>query len=310
MWANATAKPNISEIIFASFNGPAVSATKRASRTTYLDVNVTCISKGAIGRALCGVDAIRHTEKPARNPEHSVLSENDNRRSYFADFNDVLDSAQYTSAITGGFTFEASNIEYYLLNPSTAFIDPGSRQDNFSFDRDIDIATFERRFALLLNTFWAARWSQRSIMGAKLKDDRKPVMEKWEKYRTHLLQNTTATTVFPLSEIYVVDRPWLAVHFIAVGVMISAAVVSFTLRIMCRAPQLLGYVSTLMRDSVYFEDRGTDTNSTEDGSGKSKRLGRLRIIVGDVEGREEGRRRIAFVPAEIGKRVRKERWYD
>lgn len=170
---NATANPNTPEIIFASFflgerdggrkddlNHKDLSVTKCTSGTTYVDVKITCITKGSLGRALCGVDAIRPTEKPPENPADSVLSANHNT-SYFADFNDVLYFADYTSASTSAFWMLLSDIENYLANPLTAFSSQG--RGNSTFERGfelrpkVNITTFERCFALLLNTYWVIR---------------------------------------------------------------------------------------------------------------------------------------------------------
>lgn len=94
--------------------------------------------------------------------------------------------------------------------------------------------------------------------------------------------------------------------------MLFAAVFSLVLRTLCRTPQLLGYVSTLTRDSIYFNNRGPGTTSAEDGPRKIKRLGKIRVMIGDVVGGEgkEPPGKIAFTPAEFGRRVRKGAWYD
>jgi hypothetical protein len=88
--------------------------------------------------------------------------------------------------------------------------------------------------------------------------------------------------------------------------MLLAAVFALVIRALCRAPVLLGFTSSLTRDSAYFNDPEMSVNSVEDGSERTKRLGAMRVMVGEV--RDSGR--IAFLPVGMGKRVEKGQWYD
>jgi hypothetical protein len=82
------------------------------------------------------------------------------------------------------------------------------------------------------------------------------------------------------------------------------------IRALCHAPALLGYVSSLTRNSSYFPDVDHGANSAEDGPTRSKRLGGLRVMVADVRGGKDAVDRIAFAPKEIRGKVEKGRWYD
>jgi hypothetical protein len=85
--------------------------------------------------------------------------------------------------------------------------------------------------------------------------------------------------------------------------MFMAAVFALAMRAMCRAPVVLGSVSSLTRDSIYFEDPELHANSTEDGAQRAKRLGNIRAMVGDARCDIEGAGKIAFVPTGAGRRV-------
>ena len=300
---NMTADRKTREIVFASRgegeNPMRLHLTRCTTCTTYLDAKITCISKGALGKATCGVDAVREMPSPPSPPSYSVLTEGIWGMNSFADFMDILDDVPTGSGVS-------SNTEYYIANPLKAFAELETQyMRNYTDLGYLDIGTFERRFALLWNTLWKIGWTRASIMGGKptppLKGD-----------RLERLLNTTSTIVTPLPPVYAINRAWLTIYFISVGVMLAAAVFSLVMRAMCRAPVLLGYVSTLMRDSRYFDDCGMYTSSVEDGSDKSKRLGKLRVMVANVEGGsgKENAGKIAFAPAEVGKRVEKGRWYD
>ncbi|KAF2027625.1 hypothetical protein EK21DRAFT_24572, partial [Setomelanomma holmii] len=54
-------------------------------------------------------------------------------------------------------------------------------------------------------------------------------------------QNTTSQITFPLPPVYTIDRPWLTLYFVSVGIMFFAAVFSFVMHTRCRAPTILGF---------------------------------------------------------------------
>lgn len=286
------------QVIFGSrgIRTETLTVTQCRARTTYVDAKVTCISRGSLGKANCGVDALREMPDPPANPRESVL---DNFGYAFATLDEYMDMLD---EVASG---RSSNLEYYLADPLTAYsILEDNRAD--AVLADLDIRLFERRFALLWNTFWKASWARKSIMGGNMTGAYYAPVSR--SLMTTLI-NTTSTTVFPLPPVYAVDRVWLSIYFVSVGVMLLAAVFGLVMRALCRAPVLLGYVSSLTRDSAYFEDCGLHLNSAEDGSERSKRLGKTRVMVAAVGGKE-GACTIAFAPAEIGTRIEKGKCYD
>jgi hypothetical protein len=91
--------------------------------------------------------------------------------------------------------------------------------------------------------------------------------------------------------------------------MFLAAVFTLVIHSQCRAPAILGFVSCLIRDSIYFEGRGEHGNSAGNGSDKSRRLGAMKVMIADVGIANERAGKIAFVPVGIGMRVEKGKWY-
>lgn len=81
----------------------------------------------------------------------------------------------------------------------------------------------------------------------------------------------------PYPQCMLFDRVWLSIYFASVSVMLIAAVFALAMRSICRAPMVLGFVSSLTRDSTYFED--PHENSTEGGAQRVKRLGSIRAMV-------------------------------
>jgi uncharacterized protein YcgI (DUF1989 family) len=89
--------------------------------------------------------------------------------------------------------------------------------------------------------------------------------------------------------------------------MFLAAVSSPVLHYRCHTPPILGFVSSLTRDSKYFE--GVQGNSCEDGTKRAKRLRAMRVRIVDVQGNDVVGK-IAFAPAQEGLRVKRKRWNE
>jgi hypothetical protein len=247
-----------------------------------------------VGKANCGVASIRETLTSAVDtaPNHDDTID----IQYMDAFMDMLDGSQSGSGAS-------SIVEWYLQDPLTALNNPAS----FGYTNlaELDVGVFEKRLSLLWNTLWKMSYQYASIMGGNMTRE-KP--DDGFEHEERVL-NTTSTTVFPLPAVYAINMPWITVYFISVAVMFLAAVFSLVMRHGCHAPGLLGYVSTSIRDSVYFHNEDVQGNSAEGGTSKTRRLGKMKVIIADVQsGGDVGR--IAFAPVEAGQRVKKGRWYE
>jgi hypothetical protein len=294
-----TTTRDVPELVFAARGNDymRLSVTKCTARTMYVDAKIRCISKGSLGKAICGATAVRETPSPPADVTITVLDQSPHAGNSFLSFMDMLEDIQAGSG-------QSSNTEYYLYDPLTAFTNPDNR--NFYAELGtVDIATFERRFSLLWNTLWKIAWANKSVMGGNFSA---PVHQQWGSIET--LQNTTSHVTFPLPAVYAIDHAWLTLYFVSVGVMFFAAVFSLVLHSQCRAPTILGFASSLIRDSPYFDDCGIYRSSAEDGPEKSRRLGKLKVMVADVRSEKDEAGKIAFAPVGLGKRVEKGRWYD
>jgi hypothetical protein len=195
---------------------------------------------------------------------------------------------------------QSSVVEYYLFDPMNAFTTQ-ILSDGYVNLGSLDIGLFERRFSLLWNTLWKISWAAESATGGNM-SARSETLQ-------YILTNTTSNVTFPVPATYAIDKRWLTTYFISVGVMFATSIFSLVMRSRCCAPAILGYVSSLVRDSTYFHDCGVDANSTEGGPEKSKRLAKLRVMVADVGDGPDGAGKIAFAPVGMGKRVVKGRTY-
>jgi hypothetical protein len=143
---NMTSKPNVTEFIFASRGSlwTRLHVTRCSSRTTYIDVNVTCISKGASRRLSCGVGSMRQTPSPPADPDLAIINYTQQSINSFTYFMDILDEDQPDSG--GGSVTEA-----YLDNPLGAFT-TAIEYRSFTELGYLDIKTFESRFSIMWNT--------------------------------------------------------------------------------------------------------------------------------------------------------------
>ncbi|KAF1846268.1 uncharacterized protein K460DRAFT_406484 [Cucurbitaria berberidis CBS 394.84] len=280
-----------------------LSVTACSTRTTYVDAQVFCMSRGTLGKANCGVNSVRKTllatdpedltllEAGRVNYPNTTINHDPGIPTIFLNaFMDMLDDVQ-----TGSGT--SSIVEWYIKDPLSAFNNPGLI--TLAELGDLHIELFEQRFALLWNTLWKISLEYKSVLGGPMTTS--------PSYDT--LINTTSTTTFHLPPVYAIDRPWIVLYFFAVAIMFFAAVFSLVMHYRCQAPSILGFVSSLIRDSTYFGDNGVQGNSIEDGVKKTKRLGDLGVMVADIKTESEVGK-MAFVPLQTGMRVRKQRFYE
>ncbi|CAN9178784.1 unnamed protein product [Alternaria alternata] len=284
-----------------------MSLTQCSPQMTYVDAQVSCTSKGALGKTICGVNAVRETPMPTTPKNITVFEPRVYRwpnstiemtpmlpGALMNAFVDLLDDAKHGSGTSG-------LVEWYLRDPLTAVNNPAT--STYANLGDVDIKVFEQRFSLLWNTLWKTNIQHATIMGGDLT----PSPPRFNDTSLHL--NTTSAIVFPLPATYALDIPWIILYFVSVAIMFFAAVFSLIMHYRCHAPRILGYVSSLIRDSRYFHDREIQGNSAMDGTGMTRRVGHLKVMIADIK-TDEDVGKIAFVPAHAESRVRRRRWYQ
>jgi hypothetical protein len=294
---NNTSDRRDPKLIFGSSNTPYTwlkNFTECSTITTYVDAEVTCISRGSIGKASCGVVAIRKKLYDTEPSSMTVLN-----LPLFPEFTgipfDAIKSFLGTLGAIYYSEFSASIIERYIEDPLTAFIDEEIIKLSELGSHDIKLV--EKRLALLYNTLWKAGWDGRTTVTGNSAN----LGPQYD------MLSTTSEITFPLPPVYAINTPWMTLYFISVVIMFFAAIFSLLLHQRCQGPPILGFVSSLARDSRFFDElRG---NSAENGTETTKRLGKTNVMVADVKsGDEVGR--IAFVPVDKGGRVSKRRWYE
>lgn len=155
--------PGHPKFIFASLAGGTepghnLSVTTCETETRYVDVQVSCMSRGASGKASCGVDAVRRSSSGPgfleALPYHQMnltIDFNDFvTRNFLAAFTDMVDDNQR------GFGQEGI-VERFPYGLMSAF--GGAITFQQARLAEVDIKLVEKRLSLLYNTLWKSAWS-------------------------------------------------------------------------------------------------------------------------------------------------------
>jgi hypothetical protein len=270
------------DIAFVSRGTDNYYATQCKVTTRYVAVNVTCIqdSKTSTAHAACAASRIRELPAPqsAISPNVTAFSVVPYGYNIAHDFATILSKTQHSMTST--------QTELFIADPPNAFFGAAAKIAPVELG-NVPIDLFQRRFGLLFNTFWKATVTPSLIVGGPL--------------NATLLgdvafTNITASFTQKEDSLYALNVPWLIVFFLSNVVMFTAAILAVIVKFQCQTPDLLGYVSSLTRDSEFFKwQGGGGGGSMLDGAERARILKGDRIRLFDVSrGGEIGR--IALVP--------------
>ncbi|KAF6824630.1 hypothetical protein CMUS01_10157 [Colletotrichum musicola] len=179
---------------------------------------------------------------------------------------------------------------YYLKDPTFENVSAGSEV----FLDELDISKVEIRFGQLLNTYIALSQLYEAI--ASTRDEAKAVFE----------PNITFTgEASTLVETFVVSRLWIILSLLAAVVLLTGGILSVVITHLTYGPEILGYVSTTIRNSKFIDLPSTTTwldgtELTNEMKTTRIRYGFIRDAVGEpvvAVGHEEGTERIKNVVA-------------
>lgn len=257
----------------------------------YLYANITCRSTES--GLQCGVEAVRRMSSTPGFSNVTMFN--------FDNFTIAGNMAHKfpNSAGSPSHSGRSTAIEMYLQDPADAFAVGTGRLDFYANVSSAPMELFQERLGLLINTLFHATIHPESHFGRPLQ----------HMYASDVILNVSASTTTPLPPVYELSYSWMTIYFIAAIIMFLATVVSTILRWRCSAPQLLGYVSSLVTDSTHFTEAGLRGNSTESGPEIAARLSGVRVRIADVKA-DDNVGKISFAPASEGERVRVGRWYE
>lgn len=229
--------------------------------TEYVDSMIECSRATQNEDLACSVRKMRRT---ADKPVRGNLTALDIGRSYY-----VLGHTPYT--IPAIHASEPSMLEKWLYDPSTVLDDtvrrlysqvgPGSVYEN------IPLEVFSNRLSMVLNTNLLAMFNMSIIVGGDATQD-----VQWG--------NTTGTWTEFTAPVYTINTTWFALYFISAIVLLICAIINVVLRSLSHAPDFLGSISALTRDSPYF-DVPTPASGLE-GTERSRFLKDKWVMIQDV----------------------------
>jgi hypothetical protein len=156
---------------------------------------------------------------------------------------------------------------------------------------------FSQRLQVIINTFWGSTtgWQYR-LANLTAANATNPL---------HTITN--ATGVRYDGEHYVCNTTFAALTIIISWLLFMTASISAVLGFVTKAPDILGYVSTLARDNPYFEKH---VPSHLDGLQAARALRDVRVTIGDVHKKQDVGH-VAFASVDAGpERVNIRRMYD
>lgn len=277
--------PTPMELIFTSYYAEEEATTNATCTLTMTHVEVDVACHGPV----CGAHRIRQVEKPENmtvatvfdgiQPDPTALGPGYTFDAYMSTFIQSTLTTWDTEPNILPKPF-SSPIETYFTNPYSPYSAPGLGSWSGTDLLPVGDVVFSQRFAQLLNTFWLAGIASLNITGnfnyeAHTANPEIETMRVW---------NTTGTRA-PDQLVMRVNRPWMAILFIASLIMLLSGVAAGIFGCMRRGPDVLDRATFFLRDSPYVDVR--NQSSLEDGTAQVKRSRGVRVCVGDVRPMED-----------------------
>lgn len=250
---------------------PSTSVAHCSVNRIYVESAISCVGDPSLLRKpQCVVQAIRESQKP-----HEAM---DITPFLFPGM--FLGFSQNIAQSGGqGHRSTATMTERYLYN-----------SDNPLFALDVDVPLyqlpkriFSQRLCQVINTYYLASLFPEGMVGgltAAL------AMQSYGSYKENATHIVPAVITTSLHDIYVTHGAWLAAFVISSLAMFAAAAGSAVLAHITTTPDILGYVSSLTRDSRYVAL--PSGGSAMDGATRSRLLKHRVVKFGDVRGGGSG----------------------
>lgn len=272
----------------------AVSSTNCVGQLVYVESRVRCTGKN------CGVDAMREYNRTGFPFPKWIFSQ----IAMSLPGVDIGQLQLHTTNVGSELT------ERWIANPRTTFDD----KDIDSANAFVDVSSlskedFSKRLQMAMNTYWDA------TVGARYRDTNITLNKDGEvcpdctTLPFPVFFNTTEVTGVTFDgEKYVCSVTFAALTIVISWILFMSAAISVVLAAgLIKAPDILGYISTYLRDNPYA---GVVVPSNIDGLDTARLLGDVVVAVGDVKGENEVGH-VAFASTDTGvRRLDRERLYD
>jgi hypothetical protein len=193
----------------------------------------------------------------------------------------------------------ATLTERYINNTASPLL--ASDLDNPLFQ--LPKSVFSQRLTQIVNTYYLA-----SILPEGIAGDLPSILSVTnDPYLANVTHNNLPGTVTTFSNVYTINRLWMAAFLVSSLVMFVASVISAVLTHLTSIPDVLGYVSSLTRDSPHVPL--PPGGSTLYGVKRSRLLQGEVVRLGDVQ-RDDGIGYLAFADWNRAGRPRNDKLYD
>ncbi|PGH06395.1 hypothetical protein GX51_02407 [Blastomyces parvus] len=262
-------------------------------RKVYVESAVYCVGDPTlINKPQCSATAIRSSRRPHQPADITPFL-----------FTAVLDMFTTSLATSQGENqlSRFSLVEKYLNNTDTPLLvqDVGMQLHN------LDKAVFSKRLTQVINTYYMASLFPSAMVGGL--DAELPLYTINMYVEDPFKHNRTATLVTLEHHLYATDAAWLSVFLITTTVMFCAAIISSVLAFCTSIPDVLGYASSLTRDSAHFPH--ANEGSVLDGLIRSRKLKDKKVRLGDVQS-SENIGLLAFSEKDLAARADKKKRYQ
>lgn len=228
--------------------------------TPKIEGNVTCVGQD------CAITQVRRWEDAPSSPLQPPFD--------WVQFTNLLlfipGSLGYSHAGT------ISPVDQYMLGSDAPFsVGYQTSPSNFS---KISGAVFGNRLTTLINTVWQANLAPYSIaLGSSADFNAKEDTPGWVPAAT-----ATATNVQRLESVkYAANRNHAIILIVITLVLQICAIIGLVLKEMTKAPDILGYVSTMTRDNIHIAVPMSGGN-TLDGVERARYLSDMRVQLADA----------------------------
>ncbi|EXJ91843.1 hypothetical protein A1O3_00393 [Capronia epimyces CBS 606.96] len=244
----------------------------------YVESNVTCVSASDSTVLVCSV--MEQRKSPNRHAPSTITSLSFPSTFSYMMYEWIMATGPMLSSGYSTLT------EYYLQNTSAAFILSGNNRDYADYS-NVTAEAFSQRLGQLLNT-----WVVASQVSANLMD-----------YGLNA-RNTTATYL-EARLVYLCSWPWLGAYVASIAVMQIAALFSIWCVAHTTIPDVLGYCSSLTRDSQFFGF--VKGGSALDGIVRARKLRDIKVRMGEVVGEADDGQFHADFDTHLGPRSQNDR---
>jgi len=232
----------------------------------YVDARISCSRSTVVGQLNCAATAVRLSSS-THLPNNWTEIESEGVDGMLTTWSTIM-GTQHVQTSTP--------TEVYIYDPPAAFTGDTLTIHPVELG-DVPIEVFEQRFMLLYNTYWRSALIPWAVLGGVFNASQ----SEFEETGSIPFINTSTQWNFPSDPVYVPNKPWIVLYLIATSTLCLCAILTIIIQCRVQTPDILGYVSSLSRDSPYTAMPGC--SSTLNGSERARLLKNHWTRIEDVQ---------------------------